>query len=57
MNIGGHDETNWKWLQTPRQLRELIGNLRRDLEGDENACRLRTACVCSCANNLVRAAF
>lgn len=57
MNVGRGDETNWKWLETPRHLRELVGNLGRDLESDKNSCQLRTACVCSCAISLIRAAF
>ncbi len=43
MNVGGGDEANRKSLQFPRHPREFVGDLRRNLERDENAGRPRTA--------------
>jgi len=43
MNVGRRNEANRKSFQFPRELREFIGDLRRDPESDEDACRPRTA--------------
>ena len=57
MNVGRSDETDRKSLQPPHHLRELVSNVRRDLERDENSCRLRTDSVCRYAIDLVRVTF
>ena len=43
MNVGGGDEANRISLQFPRHPREFVGDLRRNLERDENTRRPRTA--------------
>ena len=57
MNVGGSDEPNPKSLQFLRHPGKFAGSHGRDLDGDKNPRRPRTAWACNQATGFVRSAF
>ena len=57
MKVGRSDKPNRKFLHFARHFCKFVGNRGRNLEGDKNSCRPRTACARNSTVSFARSAF